>query len=81
MDEVEQIRKEIKALYHQNPNIHVDIATTHPKLILKQAPARIMGVYANVFRVQEMGTAYPICHSLQYADVLIGRVKIHELNR
>lgn len=79
MNAIEEIKSAIIHLYTTSPNIHINATMTHPKLVLKNAPAVIKGVYPNVFRVEEIGTAHPICHSFQYADILTKRVRIAEL--
>ncbi len=79
---LESIKAAVKQLYETNPNIHIDVALSHPRLELEGDPVVIKGVYPNVFRIEETSSSSsPICHTLQYADVLIGRIKILELNK
>jgi uncharacterized protein Veg len=78
---IEQIKSEIKRLYETNPNIHISVNRTHPKVIVDASPAKIVGVYKNIFQVEECeGDKMPTRHSFQYGDVLIGQVKIDELD-
>ena len=79
MTNIELIKKEIKRLYETSPNVHLDVSLTHPKLHLENDPVVIKGVYTNLFRIEERSSGYAQCHSLQYADVLTGHIKIHEL--
>ncbi len=79
MTDIEYIKNNIKKLYLKNPEVHLDVSYTHPKLHLENDPVVIKGVYANLFRIEEHSSGYVQCHSLQYADVLTGHIKIHEL--
>lgn len=81
MSTVNEIRRKIKKLYETNPNIHVNVTISHPKLMIRNAPAVIVGVYSNIFRIVETNSGYPRCHSPQYADVLVRQIEIVELNR
>lgn len=79
MTNIELIKRGIKKLYETNPNVHLDVSLTHPKLYLTNDPVVIKGVYSNLFRIEERSSGYTQCHSLRYADVLTGHIKIHEL--
>ncbi len=80
MKAVEQIREKIKELYESSPCVHISVNMTRPRLVINDSPAVIKGVYPNIFRIEEVSTGYPRSHSLQYTDVLIGHIKISELN-
>ena len=80
MTNLELIKKGVRRLYEKHPNVHLDVSFTHPKLHLENDPVVIKGVYANFFRIEERSGDTARCHSLQYADVLTGRIRIHELN-
>ncbi|MBQ4072094.1 MAG: hypothetical protein IJD50_00025 [Clostridia bacterium] len=81
MDYIEQIKSGIEGLYRNNPNIHISVSKTHPKIIVDASPAKIVGVYKNIFQVEECeGGKMPTRHTFQYGDVLIGQVMIEELN-
>ncbi len=73
------IRQKIRKLYETNPNVHMDVTLTRPKLVMFNAPAKITGVYSNIFEIEEGTSGLVKSHSLQYADVLIGRVTILEM--
>ena len=79
MENIELIKRGIKRLYEKNPNVHLDVSLTHPKLHLENDPVVIKGVYANLFRIEEHSSGTAQCHSLQYAEVLTGHIRIHEL--
>ncbi len=81
MDYIEQIKKGIERLYKTNPNIHISVSRTHPKIIVAASPARIVGVYKNIFQIEECEISkLPTRHTFQYGDVLIGQVAIEELD-
>ena len=81
MDYIQQIKSGIEKLYKSNPSIHISVSKTHPKIIVDSSPAKIVGVYKNIFQVEEYESCkMPTRHSFQYGDVLIGQVKIDELD-
>lgn len=80
MKTIDYIKDKIKALFENSPSIHISTTTTHPKQTIESAPACIMGVYPNMFRIEEREGGYPRYHSIRYTDVLIGQVRIAELS-
>ena len=81
MYNVDYIRSGIEKLYRTNPNIHISVCRTHPKIMVALSPARIIGVYRNIFQIEECTEGQlPAHHTFQYGDVLIGQVTIAELN-
>ena len=80
MDTLDFIKKEIVRLYETKPEVHVSITKTHPKVIVEKSAAVIVGVYKNIFQVEEKGSVFHRRYTLQYSDVLIGQVVIHELD-
>ena len=81
MDYIDQIKNGIERLYKTNPNIHISVSRTHPKIIVEKSPAKIVGVYKNIFQVEECEVSKTSTrHTFQYGDVLIGQVVIEELN-
>ena len=76
---ISTLKKQITDLQQRNPNVHMDIKLTHPKLQLANAPARIEGVYNNLFAISEETSGSRRTHTLRYADVLIGQINIREL--
>ena len=76
---IETIKNDICRLFKTNPHIHVNVTMRHPKVSVQNEPAVIKGVYPNIFQIEEMENGYARCHSVQYNDVLIGRVEILEL--
>ena len=81
MDTMDYIKSGIEKLFKTNPNIHISVSRTHPKVIVDASPAKIVGVYKNIFQVEECeGGKMPTRHTFQYGDMLIGQVMIEELN-
>lgn len=79
MTALETIKSRIKNLYETNPDIHINISVTHPKISLRNDPVTIKGVYPHVFRIEEVSSGVPKCHTLQYTDVLTKQIEIIEL--
>lgn len=80
MTALDIIKNKIKILYETNPNIHINISMTHPKICLRNDPVKITGIYKNVFRIEENSSGSPKCHTLQYTDILTKQIEIVELN-
>ncbi len=78
---IETIKKDIERLYKTAPHIHVNVTMRHPKVSVRNEPAQITGLYPNFFQIEERESRYPRRHTLQYNDVLIGRVEILELTQ
>ena len=77
--DVNMVRERIKTLYETAPQVNVNVSQSRPKLSLRNDPATILGVYTNVFRLEERSTGIPRCHTLQYKDILMGQIQIVEL--
>ncbi|MBQ7338802.1 MAG: hypothetical protein IJW40_10190 [Clostridia bacterium] len=80
MNTVEHIKSKIMRLYQTNPNIHINVKMTHPKVIVEGTPAKIVGAYKNIFQIEEHDSGHLNRHTFQYGDVLIGQVVITELD-
>ena len=79
MNSLDIIKSKIQKLYKTNPNIHINVAITSPKINLKNESVVIKGVYSHIFQIEERGSGTPKCHTLQYTDVLLHHVEIAEL--
>ena len=79
MDKIDVIRESITRLYKTNPHIHISVNMIRPKLNIDNQSAVITGVYANLFRIEENSLGFRRYHSIQYSALLIGQVKIAEL--
>ena len=50
MNPLETIREKMKRLKDKDPNIHVNVTISRPKIRLDNTPAQILDIYPNVFR-------------------------------
>lgn len=80
MKNVDYIKSEIERLYKTKPEIHISVKLTHPKINVEDAPAKIVGIYRNIFQIEECDSGMPASHTFQYGDVLTGRIVIRELD-
>ncbi len=76
----EKVRKGIQALYERNPEIHISVSQTRPKVVLKNAKVTIVGVYLHIFCIEECTRGILTRHSIRYADILSNSIQIAELN-
>ncbi|MBR2080606.1 MAG: hypothetical protein IKA78_00080 [Oscillospiraceae bacterium] len=72
---IEEIRLAVQRLFEIAPVIHVDVSINRPRIRIEDQVARITGVYRNIFQIEAEGKSY----TLQYADILMGSVRISEL--
>ncbi len=75
----ETIKQNLETLLKTNPNINISIQFQSPRLTIENSPAVLKGVYRYIFQVEEYTGKTPQQHSIKYTDVLVGRVKIQEL--
>ena len=80
MTELDIIKSKIKKLYETNPNIHINVSLTRPRVSFTCEPAIITGVYPNIFQIEEQSSGSKKCRTIQYTDVLINRIEILELS-
>lgn len=73
------IKNKVKNLYETNPNIHVNLSMSHPRIYVKNDHVKITGVYKNVFRIEEYSTGTPKSHTFQYTDILTKQVEVAEI--
>ena len=74
------IRERIRSLANADYEIHLNVSLTHPKVDLHNVKAKIIGVYPHLFQIQESDEKGKK-HTLQYADILMRRIEIIELNK
>lgn len=79
MTTLDIIKSKIQKLYKTNPNIHINVSMTNPKISLNNEPAVIKGVYPHIFQIEERSNGSPKCHTLQYTEVLTKHIEILEL--
>ncbi len=80
MADSEIIKRKIKILYEKNPNIHVNVSITHPKIDLKNSPAIIKSVYPHFFLIEENSSGTAKTHTLKYSDIISKQVEIIEMS-
>ena len=81
MSSVQRIREQIRHLYQSNPHIHIDISLTSPKINFSNDAVTITGVYPHIFQIEEYTSGKPKQHTLQYTEVIIGKIIIKELEK
>ena len=74
-----QLKQGILHLYKTNPNIHIDVSISSPKISLKNAKATITGIYPNIFQITENSSGIQKSHTIQYVDIITKNVNILEL--
>ena len=80
MDSIEQIKRGVERLYKISPSVHISVNKARSRIFIERVPARIVGVYKNIFQIEECESGtLPQRHTFQYGDVLIGQVVIEEL--
>ncbi len=75
------IREQIKHLFENAPEIHMNVELSRPRLSLQNAPAKILGVYPHIFQIEECSNGVAKRHILQYSDILTRRIIIMELEK
>lgn len=81
MEQLNYIKSEIERLYKTNPDIHISVNRMRPRILVEASPAKIVGVYKNIFQIEEsVSGRLPAKHTFQYGEVLIGQVAIKELD-
>lgn len=79
MNTLDYIKKEIKAFYDNKQEIHINISISHPKVELTRNPAKITGVYSNLFRIEEYSKGSPATHTVKYSELLTKQIEIVEI--
>ena len=77
---LDDIKIKIKKLYENDSEIHLTFISTYPKMCLVDEKAKIIGVYKNIFRVEEYSNGVSHIHTFQYADIFTKKIEILELN-
>lgn len=79
MTTLDFIKNRVKNLYETNPDIHINLSMSHPRVCVKNDPVKIIGVYKNVFRIEEHSNGSPQIHTFQYTDILTKQIEIAEI--
>lgn len=80
MSNIGYIKSGIEKLYKTDPNIHISVKLSRPKVIMEAMPSKIVGVYNNIFQIEINDDGHPFRHTFQYGDILTGCVRIQELD-
>ncbi len=78
---VQIIKEKITQLFKTNPDIHMNVSLTKPRLELRNDAVKITGVYPNIFQIEEYSSGKPKKHILQYNDILTGHIEILEFEK
>ena len=76
---LDDIKLKIKKLYESDSDIHLTFISSYPKIYLVDEPAKIIGIYKNIFRVEEYSKGTPQVHTFQYADIFTKRIEVFEI--
>lgn len=76
----EAARSSILKLKRKNENIHISYHNTFPKIAIVNEPVSIESVYAHLFEIGYVADGRKQVKAYTYADLICGRLVIHELN-
>ncbi len=76
---LEAIRAKVAALHEHDPNVHVNVSISRPKIKIDNDPAQIIGIYPHVFMLREFHDGVEKTHTVKYSDLLTGQIEIVEL--
>lgn len=79
MASLDTIKNNIKKLYETNPNIHINVCMTRPKVQLTNESVVIKEVYPHIFQITEQNGDFSKSYTIPYTDVLTNQIKILEL--
>lgn len=76
----EAARSKILKLKKASTNVHISHYNIFPKIAVVNEPASIENVYAHLFEIEYVVDGRKQRKSYTYADLICGRIVIHELN-
>ena len=76
----EAARSSILKLKQESANVHISYHNTFPKIAVVNEPASIESIYAHLFEIGYVVDGRKQVKSYTYADLICGRLVIHELN-
>lgn len=79
MQDISVLKDMIARLYEAGGEIHIEVHSTKPRISVSDSPARITGVYKNLFRIETVEDGLKKAYTVQYTDLFIGKVRIKEL--
>lgn len=80
MTHLDEIKCKLNELYHTQPNIHINVSISHPKVSLQNEAVVIKGIYSHIFQIEEFSSGFPKRRTIQYNDILTKNIEIVELN-
>ena len=80
MKTTEQLKAMIRALCEKNPEVHINVMMSIPKIILLNEQVTIKGVYPHFFQIEESSSGVKKRHSIQYHELVTKRIEILELD-
>lgn len=78
--QLDALRSQIRQFKESGQVIHVTLTNTHPKVSLIDLPVIIQYASSQIFWIERVDKKSLFCNSFQYADLVTGRIEIHELN-
>ena len=79
--DIDVIKEKIAELHRNDEEICVEVHSKNPKINVDHAPARITGVYKNLFTLEVIENGLKKIYSVQYTDLFIGKVKIDKIEK
>ena len=82
LSSLSDIKKKLKFLYKNHPNVHANISVRYPRTprqTLTGIPVVIKGVYPNVFQVEDTSSGAPKLYMHQYSEIATKEIEILEL--
>lgn len=77
--DIADIKEKMTALFERGADIHVTVHSKKPRININESPARIVGVYKNLFTIETVENGLKKTFTVPYTDVFIGKVSIKEL--
>lgn len=78
---IEDIKRGLSLLLKNAPVVRVSLRMNHPRVTLEEKPARLVGVYENIFQLAPIDGTATRRYTVRYSEVLIGQVVIAELEQ
>jgi len=80
MTQTDYVKSKIEKLYKTNPNIHIQYAAITPRGVTESIPATITGVYKHIFQIEESSSGKARKYTVQFAEVIMRRIVIKEID-
>lgn len=80
MSDILKIKQSIEKTNRTNPNIRVNVSFAQPKIRLSDVEAKIVGVYAHIFQIEDLTLSQKQRYTLQYTDILLGNIELLDMD-